>query len=299
MASDASPWKLGGLSVIELGRRVWGEMSEDRVTTHAAALSYYFLFSLFPAMLFFTALLGYLPLGNLMETLMGYARQVLPPQSAAMLEKTLGEVLTNRRGGLLSVGALVALWSASSGMVSVMQALNVAYDVEDPRPWWQQRLVALALTVGFALFLTAALAFMVFGPQLGEALGNWLGFGGLFTALWNIVGIPVAVLLVVLGTALVYYLAPAVEQRWRWITPGSLVAVVLWVVASVALRLYVTHFGNYNATYGSIGAVILLLLWLYITGVVLLLGAEVNAVIEHAAGRRGQPGAKQPGQRAA
>jgi membrane protein len=180
----------------------------------------------------------------------------------------------------------------------MMTALNVAYDVRDQRPWWKRRLVAIGLTVGFSLFILGGLVVMVFGPKLGGVVAGWFGLGALFTSVWTAASVPVAILLVLIGIALVYYLAPAVEQNWRWVTPGSVVALVVWLVTTYGLRVYVTHFANYNATYGSIGGVILLMLWLYLTGIALLLGAEVNAEIEHAAARHGEPTAKLPGQQA-
>ncbi len=300
MASRTSPWKLGGLTVWQLATRVWNEFNREEALDRAAALSYYLLFAVFPMLLFLTALLAVLPIPHLMDRLMGYAAQALPPDAASMLRKTLGEVLgTTHGGGLLSVGAVLALWAGSTGMASVINALNVAYDVEDPRPWWKRRLVAIALTLGFCVFLVVALVLMVFGPKIGESLAGHLGLGGVFAVVWNAVSVPVAVALVLVGIALVYYFAPAVEQEWRWLTPGSLTALVLWVAMSMGLRYYVGHFANYNATYGSIGGVILLLLWLYLTGVVLLLGAEVNSEIEHAAAARGDPTAKAAGERRA
>ena len=140
---------------------------------------------------------------------------------------------------------------------------------------------------------------MVFGPYLGSVVGGWFGMGTLFTAAWNALSVPVVILFVLVGIALVYYLAPDVAQRWQWVTPGSAVALVLWLAMSLGLRLYVTHYANYNAMYGSIGGVILLMLWLYLTGIVLLLGAEVNSTIEFAAAHRGEATAKLPGEHAA
>jgi membrane protein len=282
--------------VRKLASRVWHEFGEDEVIDRAAALSYYFLFALFPALLFLTALLGMLPVSGLMERLMEYVEQALPGDAASVIRKTLEEIRRGSTGGLLSIGALAALWASSNGMGSVMTALNVAYDVDDARPWWKRRLVAVALTVGFSLFILGGLVLMVFGPRLARAAADWLGLGAVFTAVWSIASVPVAMLFVLIGIALVYYLAPAAKQEWRWVTPGSAVALVLWLAMSYGLRLYVTQFANYNATYGSIGGVILLMLWLYLTGVALLLGAEVNAEIEHAAARRGEPTAKLPGE---
>jgi membrane protein len=245
--------------VRQLCTRVWEKFWEDEVLDRAAALSYYLLFALFPTLLFLTALLSLMPLPNLMESLMGYVARVLPGDAASLIQRTLAEVTQDRRHGLLSLGAAVALWSASAGMVSVMTALNIAYGVTEARPWWRRRLVAMGLTVGFVVFLVVSVTLMVFGPKLGEALAVWFGQGDKFAAAWSIISVPIAIGLVLTGIALVYYLAPAVRQQWRWITPGSVLAVTLWLIASIGLRLYVT-FNSYSATYGSIGGVILLLL---------------------------------------
>lgn len=272
---------------MELSRRVWNELWEDEVTDRAAALSYYFLFSLFPALLFLTALLGYLPISGLQERLMNYLNSVLPPDAATTVQRTLRETLEGGRSGLLSLGALLALWAGSNGMASVMSTLNVAYDVEEMRPWWKRRLLALVLTVAFSLFIIATLALLVFGPKIGTAIAGWFGLGGAFSIVWNVISVPIVILCGLLGVGLVYYLAPATSERWRWVTPGAVLALALWLGMSYGLRLYVVYFGNYNATYGSIGGVILLMLWLYLTGVVLLLGAEVNSEIERAAREHG------------
>jgi membrane protein len=271
-------------------------MSEDEVTDRAAALAYYFLFALFPALLFLTSLLGMLPLQGLMERLIAYAQQAMPGDAASIVQRTLTEIQAGARGGLLSFGALAALWAGSNGMASVITALNAAYGVEDPRPWWKRRLLSIALTFGFALFIISALVLIVFGPRIGETVASQLGLGGLFTLTWNILNVPVVVFFVLVGIALVYYFAPATKQHWRWVTPGSVVGLVLWLAMSYGLRVYVSHFADYGATYGSIGGVILLMLWLYLTGVALLVGAEINAEIEHAAAERGAVTAKAAGE---
>jgi membrane protein len=294
-----SPWKLGGLSVRELAGRVWSEFREDEVTDRGAALAYYFLFALFPALLFMTSLLGMLPIPDLMDRLMGYISRALPGDAASMLQKTLTEVVTGAKTSLVSFGALVALWAGSNGMSSIMTALNVAYDADERRPFWKRKLLAIGLTIGFAIFILSALVLMVFGGQLGEIVAGWVGLGEAFKVAWNIISIPLVMLLVAVGIALVYYFAPNVEQKWAWVTPGSAVALVVWLAMSAGLRYYVSSFADYNATYGSIGGVILLMLWLYFSGVVLLLGAEVNAEIEHAAAARGDATAKLPGEKEA
>jgi membrane protein len=299
MGEAPSPWNLGGLSIRELGRRVWREIWDDEVTDRGAALAYYFLFALFPALLFLTALLGLLPLPGLMDRLIDYVDQALPGDAASIVQQTLDEIRAGARGGLLSLGALAALWAGSNGMASIMTALNVAYDVEDTRAWWKRRALSIVLTLGFALFILSALVLLVFGPRIGAAVASGLGLGTLFTLAWSILSVPVVVGFVLVGVALVYYFAPAAEQHWRWVTPGSVVALVLWLAMSFGLRLYVARFTDYSATYGSIGGVILLMLWLYLSGVVLLVGAEINAEIEHAAAERGDVTAKAPGEQAA
>jgi membrane protein len=298
MQSQASPWKLGGLTVAQLARRVWREISDDEVADRAAALAYYFLFALFPALLFLTALLGLLPIPNLMDRLMEYVSRALPPDAASVTEKTLREIVRGAHGGLLSLGILGALWAASNGMASIISALNAAYDVKETRPFWKTKAVAIGLTLLFSVFILTALVLMVFGPKIGETVASWVGLGALFTLAWNVVSIPIVIVLVSAGIALVYYLAPAVEQTFRWVTPGSALAVVLWLAMSAGLRWYVTHFADYNATYGSLGGAILLMLWLYLSGVTLLVGAEVNAEIEHAAAKRGAEDAKAEGEAA-
>src|SRR5467141_1834248 len=284
MASDASPWKLGGLTVHELARRVWHEIDKDEVVDRAAGLAYYFLFALFPALLFLTALIGLLPIPHLLDRLMEYVSRALPPDAASVTQKTLREIVGGAHGGLLSIGVLGALWAASNGMSSIITALNAVYDVPETRPFWKRKALALGLTLLF------------FGPKFGETVASWVGLGGLFTVMWNVVSIPVVVVLVTIGVTVVYYLAPDAKQKFRWVTPGATLAVLLWLAMSYALRLYVSHFADYNATYGSIGGVILLMLWLYLGGAALLLGAEVNAVIEHAAAERGTADAKAEGE---
>src|SRR5215467_7513294 len=238
--AQASPWKLGGLTVVQLARRVWHEIGDDEVADRAAALAYYFLFALFPALLFLTVLLGMLPIPNLMDNLMEYVSRALPPDAASIIQKTLREIIRGARGGLLSIGVLGALWAASNGIASIMTALNAVYDVAEARPFWKRKALALGLTLLFSAFILTALVLMVFGPKLGETIAGWVGLGAVFTLVWNVVSIP------------------AVEQKFRWVTPGSALAVVLWLAMSAGLRWYVVHFANYNATYGSLGGAILL-----------------------------------------
>ena len=285
----ASPWALGGLSLRDLGTRVYRKSWDDEILDRAAELSYYVAFALLPTLLFLTALLGLLPVPDLMPQLMGYADRVLPGDAASLIKKTLAEVVRGASGGLVSVGALAALVGASSGMLSIMKGLNSAYTVADHRVWWQKRIIAIALTLVFTLFTLSALLLLVFGVRLGEAVADSLGLGPVFTLAWKLAQLPVVILLLLTGLTLVYYLAPATDRVWFWITPGSAFAVISWLLMSLGLRFYVGYFDYYGATYGSIGGVILLMLWLYWSGVALLLGAEIDSTIEQAGAERAMP----------
>jgi membrane protein len=268
------------------------EVREDDCLGWAAQLAYYLLFAVFPFFLFLTALLGFLPIPNLMERIIGGLAMVLPGEAVTLLQDNIRQLVTEQKGGLLSFGILAALWSSSSAVVAITAALNQAYDVEEGRPWWKVRGIALLLTMGLSLFLLLAVVLLIFGPQLGRGLASLVGLGSVFETLWNILRWPVSAGLLIVALAVVYYFAPDVEQAWKWITPGAVCAVLATLLVSLGFSLYVSHFGSYNKTYGSLGAVIVFLTWLYLTGLCLLVGGEINAEIEHAAPEGKAPGHK-------
>jgi membrane protein len=284
---DAEPGIQPRPAVLDILRQVYRRMLAQNIDDRAAALSYYFLFALFPTLLFVAALVGTLPESSVMHQLMIYIDTVLPGDAGALVARTLAEVVRGAGPGLISLGALGALWGASNGMVSIMSALNVARGVIDDRAWWKRRLVALGLTLGFSLFTVIAASLLVFGEWIGAAVAAWMGLGPLFTQAWNRAQWPGLVLCVLTGITLVYTLAPAQRPRWRSVSPGAVVALVGWLVMSFGLRVYVRFFDAYNATYGSIGGVILLMLWLYLSSLFLLIGAEINAVVEQEPRRPG------------
>jgi membrane protein len=172
-------------------------------------------------------------------------------------------------------------------MVSIITTLNVVYGVTSPRPWWRRQVVAVVLTVAFSVLALGALLSLVLGERIGRAAATWAGLGGTFTTVWALAQWPLGLLFTLTGIDLVYHFAPAVRQRWYWLTPGSVFAGAAWIAASLGFRAYVSSFADYNATYGSIGGVILLLLWLYLSSLALLVGGEVNSVIARAAADRG------------
>ncbi|MCQ4257604.1 YihY/virulence factor BrkB family protein [Stutzerimonas stutzeri] len=270
-----------GISSFELLKRTVKEFSNDDMTTYASALAYRGIFSLFPFLLFLIAMLGMLDLQNFFTWLREQVSLVLPPDALDLVNPVIDE-MQDQKSGVLSVGILVALWSASIGVRSLMNAMNRAYDVEEGRPTWKLMLLAVAYTIGLALILLATAGLMITGPQVMEWLASQIGLKDIVVTLWTWLRWPVIVILMMLVVALIYYVTPDVEQQFRFITPGSVLAVIVWIAASIGFGIYVQNFGNYDATYGSIGAVIVLLLYFYISASVLLFGAEMNAVIEHA-----------------
>lgn len=280
---------LGGLPPIEVFKRAVKNFSADSMTTYAAALAYRIVFSLFPFLLFLVALLGFLQIPQLFEWMREQAALLVPGEAMDQVNSVIDELQTPR-GGLVSIGIVLALWSASVGVMSLIEALNVAYDVAERRPAWRLYLLSVLYTVGLALLMVGAAALMVLGPQAASWVSARLGLDAAFALMWNWARWPLAMLLLMLTVSVVYYVGPNVRQRFRFITPGAILSVVVWIAASVAFGFYVQNFANYSATYGSIGAVVILMLYFYLSAAVLLFGAEINAVIRsHCEGMPDQP----------
>lgn len=272
---------LRGVGGFELLKRTVKAFSENDMTTYASALAYRAIFSLFPFLLFLIAMLGVLDLQDFFAWLREQVSLVLPPDALELVNPVIDQ-MQHQESGLLSVGILVALWSASIGVRSLMNAMNKAYGVEEGRPAWKLMLLSVLYTIGLAVILLLMAGLMIVGPQVIEWLASQVGLKDIVVILWTWLRWPVVVFLMMLVVAVLYYVTPDVEQEFRFITPGSVLAVIVWIAASMGFGLYVSNFGNYDATYGSIGAVIVLLLFFYISAAVLLFGAEMNAVIEHA-----------------
>ena len=295
-----SPWKLGGLTPVQLGKRVYQKLDEDEVLTRSASLSYYFMSALIPMLFFLMACLGiFAKSHDLRHSLLGYIQQFMPPDAYTVLLRTLREVAIHSSGLKLVLGLALALWSGSGGMRSIMDALNRCYHVKEGRPLWKRILLSMGLTAAISGLTIAALVIVLYGGSIAQFVGDHTGLSTITIALWKGVQWPLAFIFVVLSFAMIYYWAPDTEQQWAWITPGSLIGVLLWVGASVCFRVYLHYFNSYGKTYGSLGAVIVLLLWLYITGMAILVGGEINAEIENAAAKRGHPEAKDIGEKAA
>jgi membrane protein len=279
----------------DLFKRTWGAISKDNVTGLGAQLAFYFLLALVPALVFVVSLVSLMP-ADPIQALMHQLGTVAPPSVTQILQDQLTEIMAGDHGGLLTLGILATLWSSSAAMVAIIETLNRAYDIDEGRPWWKVRVTAVLLTVATALFIVIAFSLVIAGPTAAEWVARQTGVPQI-EWIWKIGQWPFVFAMIVLGVGLVYYFAPDAEQEWEWITPGAVLATVLWLAASLGFKLYVTSFTDYNETYGSLGAIIVLMLWFYLSAVAILIGAEFNAEIEHASPHGKSPGEKVPGQK--
>ena len=295
-----SAWKLGGLTPLQLVKRVYHEIGEDEVFTRSAALAYYFVSALFPMIFFLMAMLGLFARSHdLQSGLFNYTARFMPGDAYRLVQKTLQEVANNSSGLKLAFGLLLALWSGSGGVASIMDALNRCYHVKDARPWWKQRIIAVLLTASLSALTIVALTIVLYGGAIADFVGSHVGLSNVAVMAWHIVQWPIALLFIVLSFTVLYYWGPDTDQQWQWITPGSVVGVLAWIGASLLFRVYLHFFNTYSKTYGSLGAAIVLLLWLYISGMAIMVGGEINSEIENAAAERGHPEAKAPGEKVA
>ncbi len=257
------------------------DFQRDDALGLAAQLAFFLILALFPFILVLVSLLGIFGSEGLAAVVLDYFRRVTPEEVYALIETYTKDIISGRekRPGLLSFGILFTIWTASGAFAALINALNRAYDVQETRPFWKVRGIAILMTLGLSVLILLGVLLMVFGPAIGETITHIFGLDEVFMMVWNIARWPVAFLFLVLTVALIYYFAPDIDQPFRWITPGGLIGVVLWVLASAAFSFYVNNFGSYNRTYGSIGVVIVLLLYLYISSLTILFGAELNATL--------------------
>ena len=275
-----------GFDVVQLLKKTGHEIGEDRITSLSAQTAYYFFFSLFPLLLFLTPMLGLFGNGQqLMDTLLSRLSSTLPADSLSLIRRILGEVITSQGGvGIMSIGALLAAWSGSNIFGALMEALNIAYDVDETRPWWKRQALRLGGLLASAVVVLLATATFLDGSRFARWLADTLGLGSAAVTAFALLQMLVAAsLLVVLG-AVLFKLLPNVSQRWSNVFVASLATTVLWLIATLLFRVYVAHFGSYNKTYGTIGGVIALLTWMYYSMFVLLCGGELASEMHHGSG---------------
>jgi membrane protein len=284
-----SLWDLRDVSIRDIARRTWKGMLEDRLFSIASELGFYFLFALFPALICATTILGLMArsatsfYGRLLE----YMALVVPQQAVGMVMDTFNQTTSHATPGKLTFGLVVTIWSASAGISAVQDATNAVYKITERRSYFKARAQAIALT----MLVTGGVTLCLMALFAGDFVSSWLHhhwqeavISGTTVMLARLCGWIAAAVLLALSFAAVYYWAPDLRIRqWHWITPGAMLGILGWLAASLGFRLYLHFFNSYSVTYGSLGAVIILLMWFYITGLMLLLGAEFNSELEAAA----------------
>ncbi|WP_338753343.1 YihY/virulence factor BrkB family protein [Bacillus sp. FJAT-52991] len=252
-----------------------GRFKESDIAGTAAQMAYFFLLSIFPLMIFTTTLLAFLPITT--DDVFALIEDFAPEQTISMIQEIVEGVLETRSGGLLSFGIIGTIWSASNGMNAIIKGLNQAYSVEETRPFYTNRGISVLLTFGFILIVTVALVLQVFGRQLGLLASGYLNVPEELVVLWDWVRWSVSPILIFSVFVGLYYFAPSLKVKLRSVIPGAAFATLGWIVASFGFSFYVNNFGNYSATYGSIGGIIIMMIWFYLTAFVILIGGEINA----------------------
>lgn len=256
-------------------RLLWHRIEEDDIPGLSAQLAYFFLLSLFPLLIFIFTLMPYLPIQQ--HDILGGIREFAPPQTMELIEKNVNYVLNQKNGGLLSFGIIGTLWSASNGIHALVRAFNKAYNVEESRSFIVSRMMAIVLTFGMIIVFIVAVILPIFGKEIALFLFSYLGFTKEFLQLWNMLKMVVSAAILFLIFTGLYWIAPNIKLRCRSALPGAAFATIGWILSSFALSFYVKNFSNFSLTYGSIGAIIVLLIWLYISGFIIILGGEINA----------------------
>ncbi|MGH7824789.1 MAG: YihY/virulence factor BrkB family protein [Candidatus Binatia bacterium] len=274
----------GGLTIRELARRTWRDIREENSLGRAAELAFYFTLALFPMLIFLLSFISFIPGAD--EIILSWFATVMPPEAVGVLESWVRSVFMNRSGRLLSFGLIFSLWVASNGISALMDALNRSYEVEEGRPFWKAQLVALGLTVALCLLVMGGAFVITFSEKPAGWIAESLKLGNVFGVLWLTFSYVVGFAMLALGMGIIYYVAPNVQQQWHWIVPGSLFAVVAFLLASFGFSLYLRFAPSYDVTYGSLGAFIVLMIWLYLTGLIMCVGGEINAEIQSAAGQQ-------------
>jgi membrane protein len=294
-----SIWKLGGLTAWQLTKRVAQGVNQCDLFGRASELAFNFLLSLFPLLLCLLALFGLFASRSLelQAVLLSYFADLLPPGAFQLLEEVTIELATTAANDKLTLGLVMALWFASGAVSSMISTLNGVYRVSESRPWLTVRAIALGLTIVISILLCSALFAMLEGANVVDWLGAKLHLVPFIVVAGKWLQWPLAVFFAVLSFSLIYYCGPSREHRkWRWVSPGSLFGAFIWLAASIGFRVYLRFFNTYTETYGSLGALMILVVWLYVTGLAFLVGGQINAEILLAAGRSDTAQNARPGQ---
>ncbi len=272
------------LGLVQFFKLTFEEVGEDHVMAFAGNLTYKALFAIFPFFTFLLSLLGLFNATELVNTMLDRLSGALPDKATTLIEDQLIPITQSQADSAFTIGAIVsillALWGVSGAFRSVMEAMNVMYEVEEDRPFWKKYGISIFISLAAIVLMLTALAIVVFGSAFGGGLADAVGLGSVFQAVWSILQWPILACIVLFAFAVIYYFAPAAKQRWRWISPGSILAFVFWLAFSLLFSFYVSNFSSYNETYGSLAGVAILMLYIYYSAVIMLVGAEMNQVIE-------------------
>lgn len=277
---------LGGLSIAALTHRVWSSLIQDEIVDRSAELAYYFLFAMFPALIVLSVMFSLFASTSARANmeLMLYLAEVIPPAAFASVETAFSQTARESSTGHIVLGGIAALWAATYGMSSAQTILNAIYRTRESRPYWKAKAIAMISTMAIFVLVCSVMLLLILGDDLAKFLSSDLMFNPLLLALWKVVKFLAAMFFMSLVFSITYRWGPAGnDRRWRWISPGAIVGIVGWLAVSIGFRIYLHFYDPYATTYGSFGAVIVLLTWFYVSGFMLLLGAEINSTIERAA----------------
>ncbi|MGB3633839.1 MAG: YihY/virulence factor BrkB family protein [Rubrobacteraceae bacterium] len=283
-----------GLGLVDFLKKTGKEVSDDHLFAYAGNLSYKALFALFPLFTLLLSLLGMFNAAWVVDAFTDELSAALPEDASSFINGQLQNIASSEATGAFTFGAIISvalgLWGVSGAMRSVMEAMNVMHDLEETRPFWKKYVVSLFIALLVVALVLSALVLVVFGEQIGSQVAEAIGFGSTFETLWSIAQWPVLTFLVLLAFAILYYFAPAADQRFRWISPGSLVAFAFWLIFSLIFSYYVGNSSSFE-TYGALAGVIILMLYFYYSAAIVLIGAEMNQIVEENA-----PGGKNKGE---
>jgi membrane protein len=284
--------RLVGLSWRELVSSIWRGAVSNNIVNRAAELAFWFLLGFFPMLLSVTSMVAMLSSApGSQGVLMKYVGEVLPSTATTLVRQVLAQTTGSGRAWF---SLLFALWSSSSATSGLMDTLNAIYDVKESRPWWKSRLLAVILAITMGVLLTAALIIVVYGPVILHKIAS----DSATLNVWKLAQWPTAAVLLILALLGLYRFAPDIQgQKWKWLLPGSIVAAAVWMVVSVLFKIYVRHFSHFGLLYGSLGTLIILMFWFYLSGIAILVGAEINSILEGAAANHRVPGRKRRGER--
>ena len=286
ISKKIKPIGFSGLSIYDVTIFFWKGLMEGAITTRASSLAFNFFLAFFPSIIVFLTLIPYIPVTGLQETLMELLNVVLPPSTNEITFNALDDIINNTRGGLLSIGFLLALYFSTNGINSLIEAFNASYHIRENRPIIQQRILSLGLTLLLSFMLIIAMGLIIFGKFVVSYLteyklitqyaGGLILYGKWFTIL----------LVLLLGISILFHLGPSIKSKWKLFTPGSILATLGIIITSIGFNYYINHFSQYNKIYGSIGTLMIILIWMYFNSIILLTGFELNASIANAKGKR-------------